>query len=440
MKELKTGFAQVDFTPALGLPIYGNVRDDYSASGIHDRLYSRAFVFAGSDRRIALLSTDLCGLEQDKVAMMRDYIASKTSIYAEDVLICTTHTHGGPITYNDPYLPAVEPEIIDNFLKKAASAVILANENLSDSNLYIGYNKEERISFNRRLKCKDSKIHSNWENFPDDFVFGPSGPIDPLVTTLTVQQNSRPKAAMVNFALHPAILAGDNHLYTADFCGYLAEAMTKIFDNDFITGFFNGCCGNINHIDYTDPTQGRGYMMAQRVGYMLAVSAKEAINNQIPINGNEIAVSRQIVPIGRIKINDEQLKWAEDILAKAKNNPGHWQIDGLSEEVYAKMWVQMHEVQNEIEIMAIRIGDLGIVGFPGELFCELGMQIKKQSKSKHTIVIELANGWIKYIPTATAIQEGGFGADIGTTRYEKGTGEKLVNVALKQLEELFSSS
>ena len=98
---------------------------------------------------------------------------------------------------------------------------------------------------------------------------------------------------MVNFGLHPAILAGDNWLYSADYPGYLAEAMRRIVGDDFTCLLANGCCGNVNHVDYADRNQGRGFAMTQRVGYMLAAAATEAIRNRTPVAGDRVAVAKR---------------------------------------------------------------------------------------------------------------------------------------------------
>ena len=100
----------------------------------------------------------------------------------------------------------------------------------------------------------------------------------------------------------------------------------------------------------------------------------------------------------------------------------------------------MYEKQadhDKVEVMAIRIGDVAIVGLPGELFCEFGMEIKKCSPAKHTIVIELANDAIGYIPTEEAFEQGGYEPTPGTTMYLKGSGENITASAIAQLNKLF---
>ena len=438
---LKVGLSQVDYTPALGIPLMGNFRDDYGAKGVHDKLYARAIVFADSaGRKVALVSVDICMLSRDKVAMMREFIAARSDIEPESILIAATHTHAGPAALKFGSLPKADDASIKEFLKKAATAVIVANKNLVDSKLAVGYAEEGRVSFNRRVRCKDGQTHMTWESLDPDFVVEALGPIDAQMTTLSVEQQGRARGALVNIGLHPAILAGDNWLYSADYPGYLAEAMSKICGSDFVTLFFNGCCGDVTHIDIKDKMQGRGYQMTQRIGYMTGVAAFEAIRKQVAVAGDKIAVSREMVNLEWLGITEQQRQWSEEVLEKAKTNPASGTVDGMPDEFYAEIWLDMYKKQNtddQVEVMAVRIGDVGIVGLPGELFCELGLEIKKRSCAKHTIVIELANDAIGYFPTKEGFQHGGYEATTGTTKYEKGAGEKLAASAIEQLSKLF---
>ena len=441
MTSLRIGLGRVEYTPELGLPLMGNFRDDYGARGVHDPLYARAFVFQSpAGTKVALLSVDICMMDRENVALMRRYIASQSDLPGENVLIAATHTHSGPAPVRLGSLPKADNASIEAFLKKAATAAVLANQRLKPARITFGTSREDRVSFNRRLRCKDGKTHMNWEGLDPDFVIEPLGPIDPQVITLSIEQEGRPTAAVVNFALHPAILAGDNWLYSADYPGYLAEALSRLTGQELVTAFFNGCCGNVNHIDYRDRLQGRGYQMTQRVGYMLAVAAHEASRHAVGVEGDGIVVSREMVRLKRLKISEEQRQWSEEVLRKAKEHPARGQVDGLPDEHYALTWLDMYKKQaadDAVEVMVVRIGDMGIVGLPGEVFCELGMEIKKLSPAKHTIVIELANDGIGYLPTREAFDQGGYEPTTGSTNYEQGAGEALVASALTQLNKLF---
>lgn len=443
MTDLRVGVAQVDYTPELGLPLFGNFRDDYGARGVHDPLHSRAVVLQDSGgAKVALLSIDICMIDRDNTSMMRRFIAAQTDLRPENILIAATHTHSAPSAMRLGLLPKSDDAAVERFLTKAATAVVLANHELKPSRLTFGAAQEKRLPFTRRLRCKDGKTHMNWEGLDPDFVLEPLGAVDPEVLSLTVEQEGRPVAALVNFPLHPAILAGDNWLYSADFPGYLVESLSRLSGNGLLPIFFNGCCGNVNHVDYTDRTQGRGFKMAQRVGYLMGVAAFEALNCAFPVEGSKISLSRERVRLKRLKISEDQRRWAKEVIRKAQEQPARGQVDGLPDEHYARMWSEMYRKQSEddfAEVCALRIGDLGIVTLPGEMFCEFGLQIKKQSPAKHTLVIELANDAMGYFPTREAFGQGGYEPTPGTTLYQSTAGEALTASALEQLHTLFSS-
>jgi hypothetical protein len=64
------------------------------------------------------------------------------------------------------------------------------------------------------------------------------------------------------------------------------------------------------------------------------------------------------------------------------------------------------------EVQAFAFGkDLVFLGFPGELFSEIGINIKSRSPFRHTIVCGYSNGTVGYVPTRSATIEGGYEID-----------------------------
>ena len=83
------------------------------------------------------------------------------------------------------------------------------------------------------------------------------------------------------------------------------------------------------------------------------------------------------------------------------------------------------------------IGDVAIVGVPAEFFTRLGREIKERSPFRYTFIAELANDWIGYLPDLEAHRLGGYQTWTGLHSYaEAGTGERVVEEALKMLNEL----
>jgi neutral ceramidase len=92
-------------------------------------------------------------------------------------------------------------------------------------------------------------------------------------------------------------------------------------------------------------------------------------------------------------------------------------------------------------VQAVRIGDVAIVGVPGEFFTALGQEIKRRSPFRYTYVFELANDYIGYIPGRPGFDRGGYQVWAGLHSYlEPGTGEAIVAEAVDLLGRLHASS
>ena len=88
-------------------------------------------------------------------------------------------------------------------------------------------------------------------------------------------------------------------------------------------------------------------------------------------------------------------------------------------------------------VQAVLIGDIALVGMPGECFTVLGQEIKRRSPFRYTYVFELANDYIGYIPDQAGFDRGGYQTWTGLHSFlERGTGELIVDEAVGLLERL----
>jgi len=86
----------------------------------------------------------------------------------------------------------------------------------------------------------------------------------------------------------------------------------------------------------------------------------------------------------------------------------------------------------QTEIQVLRIGDIYLLGMPGEILVEIGLEIKRKAGIDKLILISLANDAIGYVCPASAYDEGGYEPDSGTL-LAKGSAEILVVEALDLL-------
>ena len=438
---LNIGLAEVSYNPPVGSDLVGNYRgSDYASRGVHDSLYARAMVVENEKKeKVAFLSVDICKLPRESINMMRSYIAANTGIKPGNIMIHATHTHSGPKSELDA--PKAQ-----EYLSRAASAVINADKRLMSGRIFVGRVQESNVSFNRRLRCIDGATHMSWEKLEPDFVSEPLGPVDPELIALTIEQEGLITGAAINFGCHAATLTGNNWLYSADFPGFMAGMLKKTKGKEFIPLFFNGCCGNVTQVNYEVGFIDT-YDECKRIGNVLGAASIRAIGKKNIVKGNEISVSKEMVPLKRMTITEEQFKWSKKIMEEIKKNGmPPLQPDGIPDAQFATQWIEMYNTQHMIdslEVMVVRIGDVALVGLPGEMFCEFGMDIKTRSPFKNTIVMGLTNDSRKYFPTKVSFTQGpkgytpmitGYETTPGATLYDIGSGEKLVESAIRQLE------
>ncbi len=86
----------------------------------------------------------------------------------------------------------------------------------------------------------------------------------------------------------------------------------------------------------------------------------------------------------------------------------------------------------EAEVQVISLGkDIAWVALPGEIFVELGLAVRHDSPFRLTLIAELANGSVGYVPTQRAYAQGNY--EVVSARCAEGSGELLAAAAVRLL-------
>ena len=86
---------------------------------------------------------------------------------------------------------------------------------------------------------------------------------------------------------------------------------------------------------------------------------------------------------------------------------------------------------DNFDIFGFKIGNVALIGIPGEPFPEVGVEIKKADGFDMIMPCALVNGYYGYFPTMSAYNDGGYEAR--TARYKAGVAELIVDCAKKSL-------
>ena len=443
------GKAQVDITPAGAYPHYRGL-----STGIHDRLYAKALVLGQGGNSVALVICDLLWVERGLSSIVRSLAAEKTGIPYSNIIIAGTHTHTGP-AYHPNILeltgtlrPPFDPDIagpkdpyVDSLAIRIAQSVILAHKSMESVRLETGTADATGLSFNRRFIMKDGKVVFN-PGVGNKNAITPAGPVDPQVGVLMVRKASDnlPLAILSNFGVHADTFGGS--LFSADYPGFLAKALGAAIGDD-ISIFATGPCGDLNHVDVQNSDKKR--LSSQDIGERLSasiISGLPALNKSAdPV----LSMRSQFVYAPLQDYNQTELTWANDERAKPLHKESAFlerrrrlkirSLERLRRTEAIAPTVEREGWKLPLEVQVIGIGkDLAIVGLPGEIFVELGLAIKKSSPFKTTLVVELTNSHIAYVPTRKAFNQGSY--ETINSRLAPGGGEMMVEAAINLLNEI----
>lgn len=430
---LKVGAAMSNITPMLGISMPGGIRDRI-ATDIHDELYAKAIVLDNGQTRLALVVCDVIVLESEYVNRARELIEERGVIPQQNIMISATHTHTGPATAS-VFCTEKDETYLDFFAHRIADSVQLACQRLTEAHIGVGLGHESGLTFNRRYWMKDGTVQTN-PGYQNPNIVKPAGPIDPDVGVIRITDiDGNTIAMLTNFALH-YVGGGGGAAISADYFAFYADAIQHFLGENFVSLLANGCCGDINNIDVNTPkTRTKPYEQAKHVAAMLAAEAFRVSEKLTFTSDCNIATAREIINVDVRPISDEQLMKAEEIVKHIEEDPN-------TEQVYAKETILLSQMPKtvEAEIQVIAINNLAIVALPGEIFVEIGLEIKQASPFEHTFVVELGNGWIGYIPTAKAFTEGTkTGYETQFARSSKSvpeTGDRMRDTAIKLLKHI----
>ena len=433
--ELQVGVAAVKITPPSGTPMAGY----YYARGsedVLDDLYAKAAVLDDGSTKVALVVCDLITLPRKTVLEARQLIEQQTGIPGRHVMISATHTHTGPALARDSVRDNQDGGSSDPSQKytlelpsRIAQAVTEANGKLTGVRVSYTKEHEDRLSFCRRFWMKDGTVGWNPGKLNQNII-RPVSPIDPEVGVVYFETaDKKSLLTYVNFALHADTTGGSK--ISADYPGALARRLADYKGPDMTTIFANGACGNLNHTNVKWAVPQSSPAEANRLGTILAGSVLKAYMDLKPVNGTALRVRSQVLQLPPAKISPQDVQEAKATVEKKDKAKFMEQV-----KAYKVLDVDKRgDTPLEVEVQIIAMGDaLAWVSLPGEIFVELGLSIKAASPFAQTHIAELANGSIGYIPNRSAYAEGNY--EVESARCAEGSGEMLVQAAVKMMEEL----
>lgn len=312
----------------------------------HDNLYARCVVFERDGLAIALCGTDLFGMSMSEIEPVRDRLKAEGIDYA---LFAASHNHAAPDTLGVyGHFPI---KYIADLQEKFYQVARQAYQNLKPVREFKTASKE--------LPMDGARVIGYFRNARNP------GLLDPTISLIEpIGEDGKPIASIVNFACHTeGIDAGVKEL-TADFPGYMCEAIKAGGGGQPV--FLNGAIGGMISGD----NKARTHAEAKVMGEGLAKFVAELRSIAQPPATFAFAVD---------------VKRAEVPLTKATYKP-LLEIRG-----------RLHRGRVKTELALVTLGEAQILTIPGELLPEISFEIQEKMTGFPRLLVGLANDEMGYI-------------------------------------------
>jgi len=434
---LQAGVAVVDITPPVGYRMCGYFNERLS-TGVLNPLCAKALVLRQGDTRAAMVFCDLIGLSGEVSTRAREQVERQVGIPAANILLAATHSHTGPLYFDAlrDHLhakavaqhgkdPCEEVDYSSELVSRIVGAVKEADAGVRPVQTEVAVAQQKGLSFNRRFHMKDGTVRFN-PGVQNPDIIRAAGPVDPEVGVVLLRDDRAAVAGLVNFALHLDTLGGTQ--YAADYPYFTERTLREALGEDFVLLFGNGACGDINHIDVTSKERLKTDVIGQTLGRTVAASLEHARTIARPC----LAVGRAVVEVPAQQFTPAEIEQARKDMDKI----GTGDLSFLDQvRAYKITDIQSRGATIPLEVQVFRLNDeVAVVGLPGEVFADIGLAIKKASPFPTTLVIELCQDDVAYVPTRKAFAEGSY--ETVNSRIASGGGEQMADAAIRLLNQL----
>jgi hypothetical protein len=327
-----------------------------------------------------LISSDLCLFSPGFYDTVTADVQKATGIDPKHVLWSVTHSHAAPeLGPPDMYKALLgrsdhewDREYTSFATGRLVDAIRTARERLEPARIAFGIGSS-MANINRRAKDVDGRV---------SIGLNPDGPVDRQINLMRLTRPDGSLLALVaNYAMHGTVMSGHNQKISGDGPGVVTAYLEAKLGAPVL--YVNGAAGNIAPIYSVYPTPAAGHLSEFRV-----------------LLGDRILAAASRLGPGTGEVT---LRHAERIVDTPRRPDLIWP-DALS----AYVTTENGRPMIRLPLRFVRINDTVVWSAPVEMFCEIAMDVREQSPFANTFYFGYTNGWLGYLPTAKAFEEGGY--------------------------------
>lgn len=367
-------------------------------------LYARVVALSYGAQCVVLVLCDLLGIARPIVDEIRQRVSEEAGVPVDAVMIAATHAHSTPDTVN---AGNGDRQYLETLIATIVDAVCRAVAEMQPARLGWGRVPIRGIARSRRFEMTDGQVFTTRYSVPSTWRVNPQliaseGPVDPDLTVVRIEAlNGEVIAAISNFGCHASVALMSPNV-SGDYVGEAMAMLESILGEQAVVLCTNGTAADVDPTLGMPPWGPRNDAMARHIGRIFAAQVLECLE-QVEVR-DEVAIgaNRELV----------DLPVRPDWVHLLQVEPGRLRQEFASVKPQSARISQiLSEGVIHTEVQALRLNDLILVGFPGEVFTDTGLRLKSQMAGNRVCVIELANDYIGYIPTSEAYAEGGYEVD-----------------------------
>src|SRR6476660_7224443 len=405
--ELRAGVARVYLTPPLSMkaPLGGyGARMNRPAEGVHDRIFAKALVVSDGSRKFVLVTADMLGFAPPFKPSMIERLAAQ-GWSPEQVMLLPSHSHTSVDmnalnprnVFKIPQIGIHDPALYEFMLKRFVDVIQRAEQHMQP--VVIGTTSRQIPGWNRNRRDRGGVTD------------------DELTVTRIDTVGGKPLAVLVNFTAHPTFMSEKEMLFSGDWPGYLQRTVEAVVGEGVTAMYYNGAEGDQSPTPRPDSGESP-WERAERYGLELGLIAADLWRKTDTVRDVTCDFHLEKIPL-------PERRWHPDFMSTGGKEYG------LSEAIMGELLSAMSP--SETTSGSLRLGELVIVGIPGEMASGLGMRIKSETKAitgvQHAVIGGLANEWISYILTAESYIRGS-GYEASMSFYGPELGDRLSKAAL----------
>lgn len=374
---LRAAAVKVDITPqdSQWLSGYG----PRQSNGVLDPIYHRVLALDAEGAAFYLIASDLCLFSPTLYDSVAADLQREAGIDPKQVLWSVTHTHAAPEIGPPEMYKALlgrsdhdwSREYTTRTTRALIDAVLAARKALEPARISFSTGMS-MANINRRAKDVDGRM---------SIGLNPEGPVDRQFNLIRVTRpDGSPIALVTNYAMHGTVMSGANVQISGDGPGVVSAYLEAKLGGTVL--YVNGAAGNVAPIYSVYPNARAGHLsqfpvlLGDRV--LATVASMGAGTSDVLIDHGERIVETPRKP---------DLEWPPELSAYAR----------AGEQPLVRLPIRF-----------VRINDTAIWSAPVEMFSELAIDARQQSPFAHTMYFGYTNGWLGYLPTAKAFEEGGY--------------------------------